>query len=339
MHALDGLGDYIEVLGRVEGDVDAAEEPDGLRPLAGAVHDHLGLDDAPVGHDASDPIVPRGDAGHPGALGDADAPQAGPPGEGSRHVDRVDGGVAGQPEGAEQIGRLQDRVAPEGLGGSEQLAFEVVGRGRGRRPAELDHPLGRARHRHAAAPLEAGGEARLRLELAIEAGGVLHQAGAGLGRPELAEEARRVPRRPARELPLLEQEDVGPPEAGQVVRGGGPDHPAADDHGAGAVGQVTPGGSVLHGGPLLAGRASVCPRHISQEPLEVGTAEGGLGPLVLLHPPRPEIESDRAGGVLDGRPQRPPALGHEAPQARPGQATAGGGAVVGTDQLLRAGRG
>ena len=245
--ALDCLGHHVEVLGRVEGDVDAAQEAHGLRPLAGAVHDHLGLDGTPVGHDAGHPAVPRGDAGHAGALLDADAPQAGPAGEGGRHVDRVDGGVAGQPEGAEQIARLEDGVTLEGLEGGQQLAFEVVGLGRGRRPAELDHPLRRARHGHAAAPLEAGGEARLRLELAVEAGGVLHEAGPGLGRPELAEETCRVPRRAARELSLLEQEDVGPPQAGQVVRGRGPDHATADDHDAGPVGQVAPGRCVLHG--------------------------------------------------------------------------------------------
>ena len=246
---LDGLGHHVEVLGRMERDVDAAEEADRLRPLAGAVHDHLGLDGAPVGHDARHPAVPRGDAGDPGVLLDAHAPQAGPAGERGRHVDRVDGGIAGEPEGAEQIARLEDGVPLEGLAGVEQLALEVVGLGRRRRPAELDHPLGRARHRHAAAPLEARGEPRLRLELAVEAGGVLHEAGPGLGRAELAEEARRVPRRAARELPLLEQEDVGPPEAGQVVRGRGPDHATADDHDAGPVGQIAPGRCVLHGRP------------------------------------------------------------------------------------------
>ena len=80
--ALDCLGHHVEVLGRVEGDVDAAQEADGLRPLAGAVHDHLGLDGTPVGHDAGHPAVPRGDAGHTGVLLDADAPQAGTRGRG-----------------------------------------------------------------------------------------------------------------------------------------------------------------------------------------------------------------------------------------------------------------
>ena len=300
---LDLLGHHVEVLGRVERDVHATEEADGLRPLAGAVHDDLGLDGAPVRHDARHPAVPSGDAGDPGVLLDTDAPEARAAGERGRHVDGVDGGIAGQPEGAEQIARLEDGVPLEGLAGGEQLALEVVGLGRRRRPAQLDHPLGSARHGHAAAPLEARGEARLRLELAVETGGVLHEAGPGLGGTELAQKARRMPRRATRELALLEQEDVGPPEAGQVVRGRGPDDATADDHDAGPLGQVAPRDCRLHGHP-----GSVCPRHVGQEPLEVGTGEGGLGPLVLLHAPGPEVELDGADGVLDRRPQRPSVL-------------------------------
>ena len=247
--ARDGLGHDVEVLGRVEGDVDAAEEADGFRPLPGAVHHHLGLDGTAVGHDAGHPAVPCGHALHPGVLLNADAAEAGPAGERRRHVDGVDGRVARQPQSTQQIARLQDRIPLQGLGGCEQLAVEVVGLGRGRGPAELDHPLGRARHGHAAAPLETGGEAGLRLEFAIEAGGVLHETGAGLGRPELAEESRRVPRRATREQSLLQQEDVGPPETGQVVRGRGPDDATTDDDDSGPVGQVAPGRCMLHGRP------------------------------------------------------------------------------------------
>ena len=328
MDALDGLGHHVEVLGRVEGHVDPAQEADSLRPLAGAVDDDLGLDGAPVRDDTRHPAV-RVVTPVTRVCSAMRTPRmAGAPGEGGRHVDRVDGGVTGQPEGAEQVARLEDGIALERLGRGEQLALEVVGLRRGRRPAELDHPLGRAGHRDAAAPLEAGGQARLRLELAVEAGGVLHEAGARLRRPELAEQARRMPRRAARELSLFEEEDVGPPEAGQVVGGRGPDDTAPDDDDTRPVGQVALRRRTLHVRPSLAASVSVCPRHVGQEALEVGAGEGGLGPLVLLHPPAPEVEVDRAGRVLDGRPQRPAVLGHEAPQAGAGQVAPGGRAVV-----------
>ena len=79
-----------------------------------------------------------------------------------------------------------------------------------------------------------------------------------------------------------------------MVRGRGPDHAAADDHDAGAVGQIALRRCRFHGRPSLAGLGSVCPRHVGQEALEVGPAEGRLGPLVLLEPPLPEVEIERA---------------------------------------------
>src|ERR1700689_962764 len=74
--------------------------------------------------------------------------------------------------------------------------------------------------------------------------------------------------------------------------------------------------------PSLPSPASVCPCHVDQEPLEVRPGEGGLGPAVLFHPPAPEVEVDGAGAVLDGRPQRPPVLRHDPPEAG-GRPTAG----------------
>src|SRR5680860_1045765 len=38
-------------------------------------------------------------------------------------------------------------------------------------------------------------------------------------------------------------------------------------------------------------------------------------PVVLLHPPLPEVEVERAVGVLDGGPQRPAVLRHQTEQA------------------------
>ena len=210
----DGFGDHVEVLGRVQRHVDAAQEADRLRPLAGAVHHDLRLNGATVGDDARHPAFAGDDVRDPCALRDAHAPHAGPAGQRRRDVDRIDGAVAGQPEGAEQIADLQNGVALQGLRRRQQFALEVVGLCRGRRAPELDQTIGRAGHRHPAAPLEAGGETGLGLELAVEAGRILHEPGPGLGRPQLAEKTRGVPRRATRELPLFEQDDVGPARGG-----------------------------------------------------------------------------------------------------------------------------
>ena len=193
----NGFGHHVEVLGRVEGDVDPAQEADRLRPLTGAVHDDLGLNGSPVRDHARDPTVAGDDVRDARALRDAHAPHAGAAGQRRRHVDRIDRAVAGQPEGAEQIADLQNGVALPSLRRRQQFALEVVGLCGGRRTPELDQTFRRPGHRHPAAPLEAGGQTGLGLELAVEAGRILHQAGPGLGRPELAEEARRVPRRAA----------------------------------------------------------------------------------------------------------------------------------------------
>ena len=250
VHPRNGFGHDVEVLGRVEGHVDPAEEADRLRPLTGAVHDDLGLNDPPVRDHARDPAGAGDDVRDARALGDAHAPHAGAAGQRRRHVDRIDGAVARQPEGAEQIADLQNGVALPSLHRRQQFTLEVVGLCGGRRPAELDQSLGRPGHRHPTTPLETGGETGLGLELAVEAGRILHQSGPGLGRPELAEEACRVPRRAARQLPLFEEDDVAPPAAGQVIGGRGPDDTAADDHHTGTIGQICLRRCTFHGRPF-----------------------------------------------------------------------------------------
>ena len=248
--ARNGFGHHVEVLGRVEGHVDPAEEADRLRPLTGAVHDDFCLDGPPVRDHARHPAGAGDDVGHACALRDAHAPHAGAAGQRRRHVDRIDGAVARQPEGAEQIADLQNGVALPSLRRRQQVALEVVGLRGGRRPPELDQPLGRPGHRHPTTPLETGGETGLGLELAVQAGRILHQSGPGLCRPELAEEARRMPRRAAGKLPLFEEDDVVPSAAGQVVGGRGPDDTAADDDHAGTVGQVSLRRCTFHGRPF-----------------------------------------------------------------------------------------
>src|SRR6202034_1993192 len=68
VHAVDLLGHHVEVLSRVQRHGHAAHRADRLRPLAGAVNHHLGLDVTLVGPDAGHGAARVPDAGHPGTL-------------------------------------------------------------------------------------------------------------------------------------------------------------------------------------------------------------------------------------------------------------------------------
>src|SRR5665213_2429850 len=84
---------------------------------------------------------------------------------------------------------------------------------------------------------------------------------------------------------------------------------------------------------VVVGR-SVVPLDVGDQALEQGSAEGGDGPLVLLHPPWPEGEVELAGRLLDRGPQGPSILRHQAPQAGPCDLVGQVRAVVGGDQVL-----
>src|SRR6476646_5537268 len=56
---------------------------------------------------------------------------------------------------------------------------------------------------------------------------------------------------------------------------------------------------------------------VTDEAVEVGAVELADGAVVLVHPPRPEVEVDVRDAVLDRRPERPAVLRHEAPEAGP----------------------
>ena len=230
MDALDLVGDDVEVLGGVQrhGDVDAGRE--GVGPLAGAVDDDLGLDvavarcrtpttDVVLGEDVEDPDV----LDHPRAA----LPR--PLGQRHGEVGRVGLAVAGQPDGADEVVGRHQRPALAGLLRREDLALQVERLGGRGGAAQLDHPVLGARDGDAAAALEPRAQPGLVLQPRVEVGRVLHEAGAALGRPQLADQAGRVPRRAARQLALLEEQDVGLAGLGQVVGDARADDAAADD--------------------------------------------------------------------------------------------------------------
>src|SRR5215467_13655125 len=72
--------------------------------------------------------------------------------------------------------------------------------------------------------------------------------------------------------------------------------------------------------------------HIVQEPPEVLTGKAARRALEALHRPRPEIEVQRAGRVLDRPPQRPAVLAHQAENPGPGDLVPQRGPVVAGDQ-------
>ena len=237
----DRLGDDVEVLGRVERDVDAREPAERARPLAGAIDDDLALDRGRLAVDddveAAHASLARADAGDARALDDARAAHARAASERLREVGRVGLAVARNPDRACQVVGPQDRRDPPGLGGRDELELDAEAlRARHLATEELE-PLGRLRDVERAARLPAGREAGLLLERRVELDAVAAHARHVARRPVLADEPGGVPGRAARELALLEQHDVAPSELRQVVGGRAAGDAAADDDDAGAGGK------------------------------------------------------------------------------------------------------
>ena len=190
VHAVERVGDDVEVLRGVQRHVHPGQRPDGLRPLAGAVHDHLGLDVARVGAHAGDAPVLDEHVEHPGLLQDPGSPLPGALRQCGGQVGRVGLAVAGQPDGADEVVHAHHGVVLERLLGGEQLALEVEG-GRGCcSTTQLGHPVLGACDRHSAAALEAGGQADLLLELGVELRWSTAPAGCRSGSPAAGRRAR-----------------------------------------------------------------------------------------------------------------------------------------------------
>ena len=162
-------------------------------------------------------------------LEDLGAVLPSPAGQRRGQVGRVRLAVAGQPDRADEVVGLHHREALERLLRREQLALQVECRRRCRRTPKEGHPVLRARDGDATAPLEAGGQADLGLQLGVELGGVLHEPGAALVRTQLPHQTGGVPGGARRQLALLQDHDVGLTQLGQVVGDARPDDAAADD--------------------------------------------------------------------------------------------------------------
>jgi hypothetical protein len=106
----------------------------------------------------------------------------------------------------------------------------------GRLPQQLGHALLVAGEAQAAAPLPAGRLARLRLQPLIDLDAVRQQLGDIGGGAELTDQPSGMKGRTAGELRALQQDNVAPTQARQMIGRAAADDATADDDGA-SVGQ------------------------------------------------------------------------------------------------------
>ena len=86
--------------------------------------------------------------------------------------------------------------------------------------------------------MPARGLARFGFELAVELGGVAHEARQVAAAAQLSDQSRGVPRRAVRQLQALQQHHVALAALGEVVGDAAADRAAADDDDAGGGGDV-----------------------------------------------------------------------------------------------------
>ena len=199
------------------------------RPDPAGVHDGLGLDRAGRRLDGAH-LAARSEADtrHLRARADLDAESAGGVGEGVGGGVRVDAAVVAHPDRAVERLRAGLRHQRERLLGADHVDVE----------ADPARPAGAAPQLHQA--LLAGGDPEAsepleHAELLVELDAVAAEAHHRRRGVELGDEAGRVAGRAARQLTLLDKDDVGPPGLGQVVGDAAPGDAAADDNDSGSV--------------------------------------------------------------------------------------------------------
>src|SRR5439155_14557114 len=223
------------------------------------------------------------DPGDLDVLADPDAARPRAPGERRRDVGGVGLAVAGDPDRAGQIVGAHQRPAPGRLAEADLLRLDAEAPRHGGGALELDQALRGVRHREAPATLPPGGLSGLRLERGVELRAVADELRHVGGGAKLADEARRVPRGAARERPALEQDDVAPAEAGQVIGGAAADDAAADDDGPRVGGQA--GGHAVR--PATAtGPHSVTPNSCSVTRIAPSAPCISASPSRPMHPTR-----------------------------------------------------
>ncbi len=146
--------------------------------------------------------------------------------------DRLRDAVARHEVRAEDRRGIEQRDLRGGLGRREQLGAREAPRPREPEPPlQLPHPFGRRRHLDPADPVPS--RLAVELERPVQGDRVLRDPAHRPRGVRLEDEPGRVRGRPTRleQRTLVEDEDVGRTELGQVVRGARADHPGADDDG------------------------------------------------------------------------------------------------------------
>src|SRR6185312_7414234 len=157
-----------------------------------------------------------------------------PGGERLRHVDGVHLAVLRQEDTADRALEVVVRHALGDLARRDDLDLEAEALRHRRAALQLLEPPFGEGDGDRAVLLEAGRLAGLFLQPFEEARRVLGKLGEVAARPELADEAGRVPRRPRSELLAFEEHRVPDADPGEVIGDGRADDAAADDDDIGA---------------------------------------------------------------------------------------------------------
>ena len=201
-------------------------------------------------------------------LDDLHAAGAGACRVGIGETGRIDVAVAGDPRGADDAGRLEQRKQLLRLPRGNEVDVKAESLGHRRRTLELLPPRRRRSETHAADAMPAGGLPGLGLELAVQFGRVTHEARQIAAAAQLPDQSRGVPGRAVRQLQPLQQHDVALAALGQVIRDAAANGAAADDDDAAAlrvrpcvrssISFVTiPNGGTPRTGPRKAGTSGV----------------------------------------------------------------------------------
>ena len=224
-----GLGDEIEVLGRLQRYGNAGAGRELPRPHAGGEHHGAGAHLALGRADANDPPVLDQQIVNAQAFTNRRAARAGAGGQGHGRVDRIGLPVAGQANGA--VNAVQGKVRPvvEDLLRRELLHLYAEGPCRGCLPEQLFHAALVQRNRDRARRAEAGRLSCPCFEIGEElrrVAGKSRQIPAGA---QLGDETGRVPGGACRQLVLFEKKDVGASALRQVIGDGAADDASTDD--------------------------------------------------------------------------------------------------------------
>ncbi len=235
MTPVDRPRDQVLVLHRHHGDLDAGEPPELVRPDPGGVHHDLGLDRALVGDDAGHPAVPDGDLHHAHPRPDPRSASLGALGERHRQAGGIQMPVRRDELRPQHVRDVEQREPFERLGGRDDLDGQAEALGPSGLAGERLEPVRRGREVQRPHLVPPDVDAGLRLELGVQLDPVHHHPGVAHGVPQLGDQARRMERRPARELGAIQEQDVAPTELGEVVGDARPRDAAADDHDPGAI--------------------------------------------------------------------------------------------------------